>query len=69
MLILAATRDGGQLLMYPRAAIRQSMQLLTSKAFYPRFDIELQFNSQWSWDFGEPGQSNVEFSRFYRNCN
>ena len=69
MLIIAATRDGGQLLMYPRAAIKQSMQLFTSNSTYPQFDIELQFNSRRDWHFDDSAQSSEDFSGFQCNNN
>ena len=43
---IAATRDSGQLLLYPRAAIKQTMKFHENSA-----DIVLDFNSNTYWYF------------------
>ena len=61
---IAATRDGGQLLMFPKAALKQSVALPLDPKEVAHFDIELEFNSQIPWNFsvGEQiGRKEVDF--------
>ena len=63
LIFLAARKDGGPLLVYPQAAVKQHVKTRANQ-----FDIQIYFNSNLNWYYSRPFEK-FEQTKYDLECN